>query len=161
MPNKSLRILIADEHPMQLMQMEKMLNGMGYYRVAPVQSFEDLQHLVHNALLPFDLLIGNIDLASHAGVDLERFCRVNSQVRHALLYESQHLKVPSVPAAQRQAVSISLPRVPDDEALHAFMAIIDAPRLVGQMPSPAGPSSVPGHPRHWLNQGHTVFSRQS
>ncbi|MDD0974077.1 histidine kinase [Pseudomonas fontis] len=160
MPNKSLRILIADEHPMQLLQMEKLLNGMGYYRVAPVHTFEDLQHLVQNALLPFDLLIGNTDLASHAGVDLERFCRVNTQVRHALLYESQHLKVPSVPAAQRQAVSISLPKVPDDEALHAFMAIIDGPRLVGQVANPSGQPAPHGHPRRWMNQGHSLFSRQ-
>lgn len=157
MPNKSLRILIADEHPSQLLQLEKMLNGMGYFRVAPVQSFEDLQHLVQNALLPFDLLLGNIDLASHAGVDLERFCRVSTQVRHALLYESQHLKLPAVPSSQRQAVSISLPKVPDDEALHAFMALIDAPRVLGQLPSP-GRSAV-GQPRRGLSLAQTVFSR--
>ena len=53
MADKSLRILLADAHPMQLMQLEKMLNGMGYYRIAPVQSFDDLRHLVQNALLPF------------------------------------------------------------------------------------------------------------
>ena len=36
MPDKSLRILLADAHPMQLLQLEKMLNGMGYFRIAPV-----------------------------------------------------------------------------------------------------------------------------
>lgn len=159
MPNKSMRILIADEHPSQLLQLEKLLNGMGYYRIAPVESFDDLQHLVQNALQPFSLLIGNIDLASHVGVDLERFCRVNAQIQHALLYESQHLKVPAIPAGQRQAVSISLPKVPDNEALQSFMAIIDAPLLLGQLPNPGYKASAHAHPRRWLNQGHTVFSR--
>lgn len=161
MADKSLRILLADAHPMQLMQLEKMLNGMGYYRIAPVQSFDDLRHLVQNALLPFNLLIGNIDLASHVGVDLERFCRVNVQIQHALLYESQHLKMPAVPAGQRQAVSISLPKVPDDETLHAFMAVIDGPRLIAQLPTPAGRGGGRGPARHWLGSGQTVFSRPS
>jgi hypothetical protein len=34
-------------------------------------------------LQPFNLLLGNIELASHAGVDLERFCRVSTQIQHA------------------------------------------------------------------------------
>lgn len=161
MPDKSMRILLADAHPLQLLQLEKMLNGMGYFRIAPVQSFEDLRHLVQNALLPFNLLIGNIDLASHAGVDLERFCRVNVQIQHALLYESQHLKMPAVPTGQRQAVTISLPRVPDDETVLAFMAIIDAPRLIGQIAGPRGRGSARGGGRHWLSAGQTVFSRPS
>lgn len=73
MPNKCMRILIADEHPSQRLQLEKMLNALGYYRIAPVDNFDDLQRLVQCALQPFNLLIGNIDLASHAGVDLARF----------------------------------------------------------------------------------------
>lgn len=161
MADKTLRILLADAHPMQLLQLEKMLNGMGYYRIAPVQSFEDLRHLVQNALLPFNLLIGNIDLASHAGVDLERFCRVNVQIQHALLYESQHLKMPAVPMGQRQPVTVSLAKVPDDETLHAFMAIIDTPRLLGQLPSPKGKNAPRAPSRQRLGLGQTVFSRPS
>jgi hypothetical protein len=63
-------------------------------------------------LQPFNLLLGNIELASHAGVDLARFCRVSTQIQHALLYHSSQLKVPAVPQAERQAVSLSLPRCP-------------------------------------------------
>lgn len=160
MANKTLRILIADEHPCQRLQLEKMLNGLGYYRIAPVESFEDLQRLVQSALQPFNLLIGNIELASHAGVDLARFCRVSTQIQHALLYHSQHLKVPAVPQAQRQAVNISLPRVPDDEALQSFMAIIDLPLVIGQLPLPASLVGK-GGPIRRMNYGHTVFSRSS
>lgn len=159
MTNKTLRILIADEHPQQRLQLEKLLNGLGYYRIAPVESFEELQRLVQCALLPFNLLLGNIELASHAGVDLARFCRVSAQIQHALLYHSQHLKVPVVPQTERQAVSVSLPQVPDNEALQSFMAIIDSPVLVGKiaLPSSLAPGAVPE--RRPRNFGHTVFSR--
>ena len=86
MANKSLRILIADAHPHQRLQLERMLNGLGYYRIAPVDSFEELQRLVLGALQPFHLLLGNIELASHAGVDLARFCRVSTQIQLSLIH---------------------------------------------------------------------------
>ncbi|WP_349976307.1 histidine kinase [Pseudomonas sp. WHRI 8519] len=159
MTNKTLRILIADEHPSQRLQLERLLNGLGYYRIAPVGSFDELQRLVQCALEPFNLLLGNFELASHAGVDLARFCRVSTQIQHALLYHSRHLKVPSVPPSERQAVSVSLPQVPDNEALESFMALIDAPVVIGKLALPSGLSNSgpPAYPRR--NFAHTVFSR--
>ncbi len=159
MANKTLRILIADAHPCQRLQLERLLNGLGYYRIAPVDSFEELQRLVLSALQPFHLLLGNIELASHAGVDLARFCRVSTQIQHALLYHSSQLRVPSVPATERQAVSLSLPHVPDNEALESFMAIIDAPLLVGKLPLPSGMPAATVRPRPRANFAHTVFNR--
>jgi CheY-like chemotaxis protein len=157
MANKTLRILIADAHPSQRLQLERLLNGIGYYRIAPVDSFDELQRLVQCALQPFHLLLGNIELASHAGVDLARFCRVSTQIQHALLYHSAQLKVPSVPQAERQAVSLSLPQVPDNQALESFMAIIDAPLLVGKLPLPGAVPAATTRPR--ANFTHTVFNR--
>nr|WP_314477641.1 histidine kinase [uncultured Pseudomonas sp.] len=157
MANKSLRILIADPHPHQRLQLERMLNGLGYYRVAPVDSFEELQRLVLCALQPFHLLLGNIELASHAGVDLARFCRVSTQIQHALLYHCAQLKVPVVPQAERQAVSLSLPQVPDDEALASFMSIIDAPVVVGTLRVPDELRSARLRPTG--NFAQTVFHR--
>ena len=157
MANKTLRILIADEHPCQRLQLEKLLNGLGYYRIAPVDSFEELQRLVQCALQPFHLLLGNIELASHVGVDLARFCRVSTQIQHALLYHSSQLKVPAVPQTERQPVSLSLPQAPDNEALESFMAIIDAPLLVGKLPLPVAAPASTLRPR--VNFAQTVFSR--
>lgn len=161
MPNKSLRILIADEHPMQLLQLERMLNGMGYYRIAPVESFEDLQRLVQSALQPFNLLLGNIDLASHAGVDLERFCRVNPLIQHALLYESQHLKIPSIPDNQRRAVNVSLSKVPDNETIQSFMHIIDSPQVIGHLPGIPECTARPAYNPRRMDLAQTAFCRQS
>ncbi|RCL25547.1 histidine kinase [Pseudomonas sp. AFG_SD02_1510_Pfu_092] len=159
MANKTLRILIADAHPCQRLQLERLLNGLGYYRIAPVDSFEELQRLVLCALQPFHLLLGNIELASHAGVDLARFCRVNTQIQHALLYHSAQLNVPSVPQAERQAVSLSLPQVPDNDALEAFMAIIDTPLLLGRLPQPDTLAAATTRPRPRTYFPHSVFNR--
>lgn len=159
MANKTLRILIADAHPCQRLQLERLLNGLGYYRIAPVDSFEELQRLVLSALQPFHLLLGNIELASHAGVDLARFCRVSTQIQHALLYHSTQLQVPLVPQTERQAVSLSLPQVPDNEALEAFMAIIDTPLLVGKAPLPGTMPAATTRPRPRANFVNTMFSR--
>ncbi|MNN47442.1 hypothetical protein D3C81_1618620 [compost metagenome] len=111
------------------------------------------------ALQPFHLLLGNIELGSHAGVDLARFCRVSTQIQHALLYHSTQLKVPSAPQTERQSISLSLPQVPDNEALAAFMAIIDAPLLVGKLPLPGAMPAVPVIPRPRADFVHTLFSR--
>ncbi|MFJ4430213.1 histidine kinase [Pseudomonas sp. NPDC089395] len=159
MTNKTLRILIADEHPCQRLQLEKLLNGLGYYRIAPVESFDELQRLVHCALEPFNLLLGNYELGSHAGVDLARFCRVSAQIQHALLYHSQHLKVPAVPQAERQAVNVSLPQVPDNDALLSFMAIIDAPVVIGKLELPPGMRAGGKQAPPRRNFAHTVFNR--
>ncbi|MDZ5110217.1 histidine kinase [Pseudomonas putida] len=157
MANKTLRILIADAHPCQRLQLERLLNGLGYYRIAPVDSFEELQRLVLSALQPFHLLLGNIELASHVGVDLARFCRVSTQIQHALLYHSSQLQVPLVPQTERQAVSLSLPQVPDNEALEAFMAIIDTPLLVGKLPGTMPVATARPRPR--ANFVNTMFNR--
>ncbi|NBA96236.1 histidine kinase [Pseudomonas sp. R5(2019)] len=156
MPNKSMRILIADEHLVQVMQIEKMLNQMGYYRIAPVKSFEQLLKLIQSALEPFHLLIANTDLATHAGVDMERFCRGNPQIRHALLYETQILHIPMVPPAQRKAVNVCLPRLPDNDALKNFMDIVDAPQVLAELPL-----NLPrARPKSRIDRLDTVFSRR-
>ncbi|QCI13692.1 histidine kinase [Pseudomonas putida] len=159
MTNKSLRILIAEEHPGQRLQLEKMLNRLGYYRIAPVESFEELQRLVQCALQPFNLLLGSIELGTHAGVDMARFCRVNAQIQHALLYHPQHVTVPAVAPGQRQSVSVSLPQAPDNDALESFMAIIDAPMLIGTLEVPPAVAGRADYPRQGARMGHTVFNR--
>ncbi|MCY1400661.1 hypothetical protein D9M71_157610 [compost metagenome] len=157
MPNKKMRILIADEHHAQVMQIEKMLNHLGYYRIAPVQSFEELLSITQSALDPFHLLIANTDLATHAGVDLTRFCGESPQIQHALLYETQYVMVPAVPASQRKSVSVCLPRLPDPEALHTFMDIIDSPVVIGQLEAPTDHTRT--HAKRRISRIETVFTR--
>jgi CheY-like chemotaxis protein len=132
MPNKTLRILIADEQLEQLMQVERMLNHLGYFRVAPVQSFEQLLAMVQSAIEPFDLLIADTAMAVRVGVDLPRFCKSNPLVRHALLYESQEVPLAVAGASDDPKTGIHLDRLPDTQALKTFMAMVDSPRVDGE-----------------------------
>jgi hypothetical protein len=89
--SKCLRILIADQQCTQRSLIEKYLNGIGYYRVAPVSCFQDLVTLTHYSLTVFerfDLVVVNAELVSAGGVKALDFCLGNPRLRHALIYDS-------------------------------------------------------------------------
>ena len=117
MPNKALTILIADEQHLQRLYIEKMLNQLGYYRIVPVQTFEEVQVLTAIPAEPFDVLIINAGLVSQARWP-------QPQVRHVLVYD--HLE-PGAPAGAMPALLVRLPGVPDNVNLEHFMDIIDPP----------------------------------
>lgn len=128
MTDKTLRILIADELDEQVVQIERTLNHLGYFRVVPVASLDELLTMVQSAFEPFDLLIANTDMAVRSGVDLPRFCKASPQVRHALLYEGQKVDLPQVADTSLLKVSVSVPQLPDSEVLKTFMEIVESPR---------------------------------
>ena len=117
MPNKALTILIADEQHLQRLYIEKMLNQLGYHRIVPVQTYEEVQILTAVPAEPFDVLIISAGLAAQASVP-------QPQVRHVLLYD--HLD-PGKPAGGMPPVLVRLPGVPDTINLEHFMDIIDPP----------------------------------
>ncbi|MCF5141771.1 chemotaxis protein CheY [Pseudomonas edaphica] len=117
MPNKALTILIADEQHLQRLYIEKMLNQLGYHRIVPVQTYQEVQILTAIPAEPFDVLIINAGLALQA-------CGPQPQVRHVLLYDHQEL---GEPADTQPAVLVRLPGVPDSVNLEHFMDIIDPP----------------------------------
>ncbi len=117
MPNKALTILIADEQHLQRLYIEKMLNQLGYHRIVPVQTFEEVQILTAIPAEPFDVLIINAGLTAHA-------IGPQAQVRHVLVYDHLDLDVPVGPTMQ---VLVRLPGVPDNIHLEHFMDIIDPP----------------------------------
>ncbi|NVZ73192.1 chemotaxis protein CheY [Pseudomonas costantinii] len=117
MPNKALTILIADEQHLQRLYIEKILNQLGYHRIVPVQTFEEVQILTAIPAEPFDVLIINAGLSADAGGLLP-------QVRHVLVYD--HLDL-GAPAGAMPTVLVRLPGVPDNVNLEHFMDIIDPP----------------------------------
>ncbi|MCK6188513.1 MULTISPECIES: chemotaxis protein CheY [unclassified Pseudomonas] len=117
MPNKALTILIADEQHLQRLYIEKMLNQLGYHRIVPVQTSEEVQILTAIPAEPFDVLIINAGL-------LVNTCELQSQVRHVLVYD--HLEA-GKPAGAMPTVLVRLPGVPDNVNLEHFMDIIDPP----------------------------------
>ena len=115
MSNKALTILIADEQHLQRLHIEKMLNQLGYYRIVPVQTLEEVQILTAIPAEPFDVLIINAGLMAHPyGPQLH--------VHHVLVYE--HLDL-GAPAGVTPAVRVRLPGVPDIVNLEHFIDIVD------------------------------------
>ena len=117
MPNKALTILIADEQHMQRLHIEKMLNRLGYHRIVPVQTFEEVQILAAIPARPFDVLIINSGLTLHTS-------GAQPQVRHVLVYD---LLEPGAPVGATPVVLVRLPGVPDNVNLEHFMDIVDPP----------------------------------
>lgn len=122
MPNKALTILIADEQHLQRLHIEKMFNQLGYFRIVPVQTFEEVLILTDIPAEPFDVLIINAGLAASAG-GIEAFEAQHPQVRHLLLYDDQDLNMPM----STSALLMRLPGAPDSVSLEHFMEIIDPP----------------------------------
>ena len=122
MPTKALTILIADEQHLQRLHIEKMLNQLGYYRIVPVQTFEEVLILTDIPAEPFDVLVIHAGLAASAGGALA--LAQQHQVRHVLVYDDQDLKPTSSLAP---LVLVRLPGSPDSVTLEHFMDIIDPP----------------------------------
>lgn len=125
MKNKAMRILIADENRNRLVQVERSLNCLGYYRVAPISTFEELLSLTHSSIGPFELLIMSKNLADNAGADLNVFRRERPNIRHMLVYESQRPKLNPVLNHLNRKIYTSLLNPPDSNELEEFMAVLD------------------------------------
>lgn len=124
MSNKSLRILIADEQHFNRLRIERWFNQLGYYRVAPVQSLEELLTLVEYAREPFDLLV--IDAALAGGnLDLVDYCLDNRQLERVLIYDSQQAWLPPFPARGQQKIQVSHV-LPDLASIQCLMAFVDS-----------------------------------
>jgi hypothetical protein len=133
MPNKALRILIADEQHFHRMKVERLFNQLDYYRVAPVPNLEELLTLVEYGCEPFDLVVINAALASGA-LDLLGFFGNNAQVRHALIYNGEQTQLPQIPACTQQKIQLSQAGLPDFSTLERLMAIIDPPAQADDQP---------------------------
>ncbi|MGF6401547.1 hypothetical protein ABH905_005213 [Pseudomonas frederiksbergensis] len=125
MPDKELRIVIADTSLPRLIQLEKSLNRLGYHRILPVQVFEDLWVLTHKLNDTSYVLIANKDLALDAKFDWVAFCQTIRKTNHALLYESHPAELISISLTSSRAFSTRCVSVPNDELIEAFMISAD------------------------------------
>ena len=86
MPTKSLRILIADTDPDQALKMERALNALGYYRIAPLYNPEALVSLKAAQTNEYDVLLISQAMAGGDNADGAAFRKDNSHFRHVLIY---------------------------------------------------------------------------
>ncbi|EJM47237.1 chemotaxis protein CheY [Pseudomonas sp. GM48] len=120
MPDKSLRILIVDAQHFNRLRIERLFNQLGYFRVAPVQSLDELLPLVEYAGEPLDLVLVNGAMASE-GLDLFSFLADNPHVHHGFIFNDQQVPVPPVAAK----VQVSQAALPDLASITQLMSAID------------------------------------
>ncbi|AZC50511.1 hypothetical protein [Pseudomonas chlororaphis] len=128
MPTPSLRILIVDPQHSRRLNIEKMLNQQGYYRIAPMASFEDLLALAVHAIEPFDLLVVNSALVTDTAFNLDDFCRNCPSIRNVLMYEGEPVASQMMDDALGSKVIQKLSSTPDIESIKNLMGLVDPPR---------------------------------
>ena len=127
MPDKSLRILIADAQHFNRLRIERLFNQLGYFRVAPVHSLDELLPLVEYAGEPLDLVLVNGAMASE-GLNLFSFLADNPQVHHGFIFNDQQAPVPPIAGK----VQVSQAALPDLASITQLMNAVDRPLpLVG------------------------------
>lgn len=89
MPNKQLRIIIVDRHLQKLTQTERSLNSLGYFRILPIQNFDDLRALDHDSIEPFDVMIANKGLVYETESNSNLFKQSTKKVDYVLLYDDK------------------------------------------------------------------------
>lgn len=90
MPTKSLRILIADAERKEALKIERALNGLGYFRIAPLDRIEALLGLGDAEKHAFDVLLISQPMAAAAGFDRPDARKDHPQYKHVLVYASAH-----------------------------------------------------------------------
>lgn len=126
MPNKALRIMIADTQHSHRMRLEFLFNQQGYFRIAPVSHAQELMTLVEYASEPFDLLVVDACLADGV-LGLPGFFLENPQVRHGMIYNTRQTGLLSVPDTRRSSVQLHPAPLPDLASLARLMERIDPP----------------------------------
>ncbi|SFW83620.1 MULTISPECIES: response regulator [Pseudomonas] len=126
MPNKALRILIADPQQTHRIVLERLFNQQGYHRIVPVSDLQELLTLVEYGSEPFDLIVVNGALAGGV-LDLHDFVIYNPQIRHGLIYNAQPASQSPVPVARGSNVHLSQAPLPDQASLRRLMEWVDPP----------------------------------
>jgi hypothetical protein len=132
MPNKALRIMIADTQHSHRMRLEFLFNQQGYYRIAPVSHAQELMTLVEYTSEPFDLLVVDACLADGV-LQLPGLFLDNPQLRHGLIYNTRQAGLLSVPVSRRSSVQLHPAPLPDLASLARLMEQVDPQEhVVGQ-----------------------------
>lgn len=120
-----LRIFIAEKHFETSLTIERMLNFLGYYRIAPIKSFEELLTLTDSAFESVDLLIVNTTLASSYNFDLAELSRIRPHILHVLCYETPRRRLSFVVEHSSWIISENMKNAPDIGSLSIIMKLIE------------------------------------
>lgn len=91
MLNKAVRIMIADRRHEHRLCIEKMLNALGYFRILPVESFEDACLLTRVSSCPVDILIIDENLRTSSLSNRISLLPTHPRAPYILPYKSSSL----------------------------------------------------------------------
>lgn len=122
MANKQLRILIADSRHCESLQVERLLNQLGYHRIATASSMDEVRLLGRFTGRPFDALIISGSLIANEPLDGMALTGVTL---NGLIYHCQYLPQRFNPLSANE-VAMRLPSVPKLAELESFMSQVDS-----------------------------------
>lgn len=128
MATKELRILIADEQHSRRLILEKTLNKLGYFRIAPAQFLDELLALSCYLKAPygyFDALLVDVGLISRAEMELEQLCIDIIKVNRTLVYGVKSESWTRVLSCNPDSLELHLMEKIDDSSVRRFMEYID------------------------------------
>lgn len=123
-----MRVLIADHQCKQRVVIDKVLGGLGYFRICHAASFDELISLTNykpSAYDRFDLLIFNAELVSSAGRDAVDFVVNNARLKHALIYGAHRRSNNLQPLVGHSEHQVRLVDTINYYALVDFFSLVD------------------------------------
>ncbi|MDH0747078.1 response regulator [Pseudomonas sp. GD03842] len=85
MPTDTLRILLVEDHPFQLIALQILLNNHGLYRVTPALNAEEALVALERSAKPYDVLLCDQRLPDMSGTELIDIATQRKLVSHAVL----------------------------------------------------------------------------
>lgn len=125
MVNKKLRIVIAESDGGRGLKLERILNALGYYAVAPIRSIDEVLCIIDNEGQPVDVLFVNAAWLVGRGAELVKTVQSKNNRMHVLIYNDQGFAPSPVPILFGGAINISAAPVVDVESMAVYMAIVE------------------------------------
>ena len=137
MNNKSLRILIVEAQHLEQLFLERVMNSLGYYRIAPMTSITEAMIAIRDAVVPFDLLIVNAEQECCADFDLVPYCQNAEKLRHSIIYKCNVAQ--DLPESFQRSgdVHMTVNHRLDVQILKQVMKLVDPPAPYGASKTPA------------------------
>ncbi|NVZ69147.1 chemotaxis protein CheY [Pseudomonas costantinii] len=130
MANKRLRIMILERNHLQRLSIEKMLNELGYYRIAVMRSSSEVFSVLRHTIEAFDLVIANRTLVADASSDFNTLCKEHPMVRHVVVYDCPAPAFTAEQSSTGVIIHTSLSHPPDSHSIRRLMRAVDSQVLL-------------------------------
>ena len=124
MYKKKMRVIIADESPFHLREIERNFNRAGCYGVVPVRAFGELLTLCHYATKPFDLLVFNKDVFKEQDISIARFLQESKMLKHVMTYKPSEAFRSFTETADARSIYCHASVTPNEQLIDELLAVI-------------------------------------